>query len=235
MLAVAENRPALIENLRQQVRHLEGHKPERAAAAVSTGAPPLDQLLPHGGLVRGSLTEWLSAQPGSGAMTLALLAAREAAREEGLIVVSDRTGQFHPPAAAALGFDLSRLIVFRAANAADEIWALDQSLRCRGVAAAWANLERLRENDFRRLQLAAESGGTLGLLMRPAKVRGQPSWSDVQLLVQPHAAKSHRQLSVEVLRVRHASPGAVVTLQIDDVTGEVCAASLSHSKRFQAM
>jgi hypothetical protein len=43
----------------------------------------------------------------------------------------------------------------------------------------------LADREFRRLQLAAETGGTLGLLVRPAQARDEPSWADLRLLVEP--------------------------------------------------
>jgi hypothetical protein len=154
-------------------------------------------------------------------MTLAFLAAREASRGGGLVVISGRTQQFYAPAALALGISPQQLVILRPVSAADEIWALDQALRCRGVAAVWTHLPCLDERDFRRLQLAAEEGGTLGLLGRPAQARGQPSWSDVQLLVEPIAAPASRRVRVEVLRIRSGVAGKSVTLEIDDTTGEV--------------
>ena len=102
-----------------------------------------------------------------------MVAAREAAAEGGAIVVMDRRGEFYPPAAAALGVNLDNMIVIRAANKKDELWALDQALRCVGVAAVWAPVERIDWRTFRRLQLAAETGGGLGLLLRSTRVRGQ--------------------------------------------------------------
>jgi protein ImuA len=92
---------------------------------------------------------------------------------------------FYPPAAAAWGIDLSRLIILRPANEADALWALDQALRCPGVGAVLGSCDRLDVRDFRRLQLAAETGGTLGLLLRPDHLRGQPTWADVQWRVSP--------------------------------------------------
>lgn len=94
-----------------------------------------------GGLRRGAVAEWLSAAVASGAQTLALLAAREACREGKSLIVVDRQRRFYPPAAAAWGIDLSRLIVVHPASEAEELWAIDQALRCRGVAAVWAKRE----------------------------------------------------------------------------------------------
>ena len=105
------------------------------------------------------------------------------------MVVLDRTGEFYPLAAVAQGIEPARLIVVHPGNKADHTWALDQALRCPAVAAvvAWPeSLDgKLDGRTFRRLQLAAEQGGGLGLLIRPESVRCQPSWADVRLLVEP--------------------------------------------------
>jgi hypothetical protein len=55
---------------------MEGLKAPAKVEVCSTGAPAFDDLFPGGGLCSGSITEWLSAAPGAGVGTLALLAAR---------------------------------------------------------------------------------------------------------------------------------------------------------------
>jgi hypothetical protein len=194
---------------------------------ISTGVAALDALLPRGGLRRGSVVEWLSAAAGGGAQTLALLAAREAGREGKSLVVVDRQRRFYPPAAAAWGIDLARLIVVHPASETDELWAIDQALRCRGIAAVWGRRDELDPRDFRRLQLAAESGGTLGLLVRWAGVRGQPSWADVQFVVSPRQSRTGWQLCVELARCRGSHPGQSVELEIDEWTGHLRTRSVS--------
>src|SRR5688500_2504040 len=179
-LAPDAARQALVAVLQRQVQRLEGVRPPAEERLVSTGAPPLDRLLPGGGLRRGSLVEYLSPGAGSGAGTLALGAAREACRDARALVVVDRCRTFYPPAAAAWGIDLARTLVLQPADDAAKLWALDQALRCPGVSAVFACCGALDVRDFRRLQLAAESGGTLGVLVRPSRLRGQPSWADVQ-------------------------------------------------------
>ena len=113
------------------------------------------------------------------------LAVRAAAAEGGAIVVLDRRRNFYPPAAAALGVELEQVMVVRAGSPDDELWAFDQALRCPGVAAVWGAIDKLPSRWFRRLQLAAENGGGVGHVLRPARVRGWPSWSYAQLLVEP--------------------------------------------------
>jgi protein ImuA len=237
-----------VKKLRERLRRLEVEgafrRPENVAP-ISTGCPALDRLLPDGGWRRGTLVEWLADGRGSGAGTLAMIAARETAAEGGAVVVMDNGGDFYPPAAAVLGIGLENLIVVRARAESDRLWALDQALRCEGVAAVWAPQDKLDPHTFRRLQLAAESSGALGLLVRDKRVRGLPSWSHVQLLVQPRGqgsagstsydsidgAGSNRRVRVELLRSRHGKRGGGVELQIDEVTAairEACRTDESH-------
>jgi hypothetical protein len=211
--------------LREEIRRLEGVRPAmHDEAPVSAGCAAIDQLLPDGGLRRGWLTEWLGVE-GGGAGTLALIAAREACLDGGAVVVMDQEQRFYPPAAAALGIDLETTIVVRPQSRQDELWTLDQALRCGGVAAVWAPLDSIDDRTFRRLQLAAEEGGALGLLVRPLKRRGRPSWSDVQFCIEPKVGSTRqggstaRQLRVEVTRCRGRPAGGAVEVEFDDVTG----------------
>jgi hypothetical protein len=208
--------------LRQQVPGLGGSfsktKPQRSR--VSSGWPALDALLPGQGFLRGSLIEWLSEQPGSGAGSLALTTAREASRQGGTIVVLDQEGWFYPPAAAAWGIDLQRLIWLRPPDEAGALWAFDQALRCPAVAAVWARLPRLEGRWFRRFQLAAESSGNLGLLLRPAQVRGQPSWAEIQLGVSPQPSPAGWRWRVELLRCRGRGHLGQVEFSLEEPRGE---------------
>ncbi len=187
----------LVAALRDQIERLEGGRRRQdqnsPPAPVSTGCEALDRLLPGGGLRRGTLVEWLARGEGAGAETLAVGVAVQACRDGGALVVVDGRRQFYAPAAARLGIELGRMIVVQAAAEADQAWALDQALRCPAVAAVLAWAARLEGRGFRRLQLAAEQGGGLGLLMRPADALKEPSWADVRFWVEPMGAEGRGQ------------------------------------------
>ncbi len=221
-IPVLENSPdEIVRALSERVRRIEGVRRHSRARPITTGCPALDRILPGGGFTRGTLVEWFAADSGSGTWTLSILAAREALADGGALVVMDRKRCFYPPAAAALGIDMSRLVLVRAANEKDELWALDQALRCEGVAVAWAPLENVPGRTFRRFQLAAESSGSLGMLLRPGSARGRPTWADVQLAVYPRPSLSGRRLRVELVRCRFGASGRAVELEIDQRTGKV--------------
>jgi len=190
--------------------------PER----VTSGGVALDRLLPGGGFARGTLVEWLG-NSGSSATTLAMLAARAACDEGRVVVVVDQQRRFYPPAASALGIRWEKLIVVRPTSRADLDWTLTQLLRCRGVASVVCWPESLNDRTFRRWQLAAESGSSLGFLVRPVVAARRPSWADLRLLVQAMPSDRHSRIKVELLRSRGAEAGRAVELELNDETHTV--------------
>jgi hypothetical protein len=217
------NRTFCLEELRRRIARFEIARPG-SQTSVASGCPALDQLLPDGGFRRGALIEWLSAGEGTGACTLALLAAREVCQNGGVLVVVDCRRDFCPPAAIRFGIQPEQLVIIRAESAADNDWAMDQVLRSRAVAAVLAWPEKIDGRTFRRWQLAIEEGGGLGLLLRPATARADPSWADVRLLVEPRlsVSQSHeRRLRMIFLRCRGGTAGHIVDVELDDETYRV--------------
>jgi protein ImuA len=149
----------------------------RKLSAICVGAPPqrqfrtgldiLDQLAPNEAWPCGAVHELLANPRGPCPKSIMLLLARAAWSVcGGAIVWSDPDQQLYPPALAAAGIDLGRLVLLRPRNPAEEIWSLAECLRCRGVGATVATVRRLSRIEARRLQLAAERGGGVGVFLR---------------------------------------------------------------------
>lgn len=225
-----------LDELTRKLREIEHSRTRRTQGesasppAVSTGVEGIDRLLPLHGFPPGTLAEWLSGD-GAGAGTLAFLAATAGCRRSpqpwehrgttprGALVIIDPQRRWYAPAVAALGGGLEETLVVCPQRPGDILWALEQSLRCPAVAATIGWFDRVPDRAFRRLKLAAERGGGLGLLLRPATVLREPSWADVRLLVEPLPALSTspgRRVRVELVRCRGGFLGGDVQLLIDD-------------------
>jgi len=150
---------------------------------------------------------------------LALAAARNACADGGALVVFDRRGEFYPVEAVRWGIDPRRLIVVQATARKDIAWAACEVLRSPAVGAMLAWAGRIDGRDFRRMQLAAEQGGGLGLLIRPEKTRGDPSWAEVRLTAEPLSSDGQRRrLRVRLLRARGVGGEHTVDVEIDEQT-----------------
>ena len=219
-----------VQELASKIRQLERtrHRFVRSEQdVVSTGIPSLDSLLPHHGMLRGTITEWISLEVGCGAMTLAVLAAREA-QKTGPVVIIDPLHCFHVPASDGLGLNVGSVTVIRPKKRLDAFWATEEALRCSSVGAVLSSLRDVSTREYRRLQLAAGTGNNIGLLVRSGARSKQASWADMQLQVTPVtvARLAHsRRLLIKVLHTKGCYCESTVVLDVCDETAAVCLAS----------
>ena len=207
----------LLHDLRERTQRIAAaHRRACKTGSISTGFEPLDQLLPHTGFEAGTLVDWLADAEGHGAVALSLRVAAHALERGGACVVIDSAGEFYPPAAAEVGLPLERTIVVRPTGPRLALWAWEQSLRFRGVAVTLGEIGSLSDRPFRRLQLAAETGGGLGFLVRPAACRAEPSWAAVRLGVTALPSRAlGRRWRIELLS---GAAGAAVELELGHET-----------------
>jgi protein ImuA len=235
--------PQLLNQLAARIREIEANARSLAPTSVPLGIPALEDVFPDKCLPAGSLVELLSTAEGAGAWTLALLMAKQACGEQKILVIADGQCCFYPPAAFRLGLDLHRTLVLRTKRREDALAALVQSLRCAAVGAVLGSLDRLTSAEYRSLQLAAETGGGIGFLLRPAAARRAPSFAAVRLLVAPKRGREsfpqrrrharaigeetapdsffRRRIQIEVVRMRGRKASQSFVLEIDDETGHV--------------
>jgi protein ImuA len=212
--------PELLQVLRKRIEEIELRQLPRSSSRVLTGVAALDACFPGEGLRHGMLVELLSASDGAGAWTLGLALARQACDEGQFLVVVDGQSWFYPPAASRLGLDLRRCLVVRPARWQDSYAAISQSLLCGSVGAVVCWCGNVGMVDYQRLRLAAESGGGLGVLVRPLDALRAPTRASARLLVSPIASgEPTRRFRLEVLRGRGC--GQALILELDDETGDV--------------
>lgn len=218
MSAVAEQRvvgPGVVEQLRERIRQLQA-APRAYVAALRTGIEAVDALLPAGGFPLGQVVE-LSGEAASGRTSLALRAVAAAHRERRLCAYVDGPSELYPPAAAAMGVDLERLLIVRPKAAEQLVWTAVQLARSgafacvvldltRGPAVEPRRPVRLSLPESRKLADAAVKGGGLLLLLTSPEA---PADGVVRLRTE---ARGVSGLSVEVVRSRQGGTGARATL-----------------------
>ncbi|WP_137177762.1 ImuA family protein [Roseomonas sp. AR75] len=161
------DRPALLAALRARIGRLERAGAAAALARSQAGVVSLsesiDAHLPGGGLARAGLHEILAAEPGAAAGFCAVILGRTA----GPVLWIGPDPDAWPPGLVRFGLSPADLVLVRAPRPTDGLWAMEEALRCPAVGGALLTLSDLDLTAARRLQLAAEAGGALGLLLRP--------------------------------------------------------------------
>ena len=182
----------------------------QASPALRSGHEALDALLPGGGWPLGALTELLSDQCGIGELEL-LLPALQALAGRGRSVVWI-TPPYVPYAPALLqrGLPLERVLWIRTGRPQAALWAAEQALRCPAIGAVLGWSAHIVDRSLRRLQLAAETGHTLGVLHRPASAAREPSPAALRLQLQPLVD----ELGVEIRKSRGGRAGVRVRVPL---------------------
>ncbi len=141
------------------------------------------------------------------------------------VIWLDAAHDFYPPAALSQGLAAQRLVLLRPGDRGEALWGMDQALRCSGVAAVVGSVPRLSRLEMRRLQLAAEAGGGIGLLLcseasrRGGTVVGGAA-SRWRLTPAPSEGDAQR-FYVEVEKCRGGRPLPPVLLEANSGTGLV--------------
>lgn len=156
------HRGVAIAELRAQIAAIE-RGDAIAREAVSLGLPDLDVVLPEGGLARGAVHEATGAAAGGFA---AMIAGRLAGPVLWCRDAADRT-MLYGPGLEAYGLSPARVIVAHCRDRTDLLWAMEEGLRTKNLAAVVGEPPGAVDlTTSRRLQLAAEAGGGLGIVVK---------------------------------------------------------------------
>jgi protein ImuA len=213
--------------LRRQLARLE-HAGSRAGAD-SRGpvplSPALDRALPAGGLARAALHEVLAVGGLLGGAALGF-AALALARAGGTVLWIAPEPEAWPPGLLRFGLRPQQLVLVRAPRPTDALWAMEEALRCRAVSGVLMISPGIGLTAGRRLMLAAEAGGALGILLRPDSDKAGPAVALTRWRVAPLPAlvpdEPHWQ--VELLRSRGGTGGQWALRWRDDALQDVVAA-----------
>lgn len=184
-------RELAIAELRERISALEV-RVAKHSACLPFGMSSIDSVLPGGGLAFGALHE--IAGGGSGTVdgaASALFAAGIAARTKGPVVWCMTRPDLFFPALAQAGLHPKRVVFVEGDKEEDVLASMEEALAYGGLGAVVGELVRLPMVASRRLQLAAEKTGTMGIVVR--RWRRQTEANDFG---QPTASTTRWRVSV---------------------------------------
>ena len=171
--------------LRRRIALLERSLPpelQRAASVIDWGIAAIDEHLPGGGLGLGSLHEFAGAgldleEASLAAAVSARLLGRAQTARAGEALWIARQRDLYARALPGSGCDPARLLHLKTRRNDDTLWALEEALRCKSLAAVIGEVGALDLTQSRRLQLAAEKSGVPALIIRRGQNRDARNWA----------------------------------------------------------
>jgi protein ImuA len=185
----------------------------RSEDSLPTGYSTLNAQLQQGGWPVGSAIEVLSDGCGLGSMGL-FLPAMETLSAQGRWQVFIAPPYIpYAPLLAARGINTQQVLLVHPQNRADLLWSTEQALRSTTCSAvfSWLGAHEYRYSELRKLQLAAASGDSLAVLLRPNQAAENHSPAGLRLQMREYR-------KVHILKQRGGNQSIDVDLpQAEDV------------------
>ncbi|MDH3688188.1 MAG: translesion DNA synthesis-associated protein ImuA [Gammaproteobacteria bacterium] len=166
-------------------------------SGMPTGFAELDAVLPTGGWPGNALVEIVVERFGIGEISLLMSAMAGVTQQGGWLVWVTPPFLPYAPALSKSGVDLSRLVVLNYEKSDRRVlWAMEQVLTAKAcrMVVGWPHISD--ERAVRRLQSAAASGDTLGVLFRTHEASTSPAALRLRL------SRIDDTLQVTVLKAR---------------------------------
>ena len=179
-----------------------------------TGWTALDSELPGGGWPQGTLTELLTAQPGTLEWRLLGPALKQVGAANKQVIVVGPPKVPHLPGLLHAGLDERHFVWIKAEAPAERLWTTEQIIKSGAAGALLAWLPQARQEQIRRLQVCAQGTQALVFLMRPAAAR--PEASAAPLRIQAGLTMDW-QVTVDVFKRRGPAYDGLLTL--DSIPG----------------
>lgn len=213
------SQPTSIAELRRWLDRQAAHGPH-TSGVLSFGVSEIDRRLPGGGLTLGHLHEIQEDGSASAYAGLAaLFTAGILARLPGPVLWCLRGRDLFAPALARIGLHPDRVIYCETWKDRDVLPAMEEGLRCKGLAGVVGEISKLSLNASRRLQLCAGETGVTAFAIRrwrnsDERARNsEPNAAATRWRVSPHPSPEQRfeglerqRWELELLRVRGAEP-----------------------------
>lgn len=197
--------PCLWRGSQYQLTH--GAAQSGELSGLHTGYPALDACLPWQGWPAHALVEIITPQWGAGELQLVLPLLRRLSAEGKWILWVSPPCLPYAPGLRLAGVDTGQIVVVKAGSThIRTLWSIEKALQNRACALVLAWPGHLTGRHIRRLQLAASTGQTLGVLFHQRNIRHSAS------VLRMRVESSEDALQVAILKARGSYRRDTVTL-----------------------
>jgi len=207
----------IIQQLQREILPLQGYKLPLQGTDVSIGLGPLERAFPHGRWPTGAIHEFIATGSPAAAATAGFTAAvvGRLMQHTGVAIWIGKKLPVFPGALDAFGIGAERVIFITPDRDQHVAWAMEEALKCEGLAAVVGHIRDIDAIASRRLQLAVEQSGVTGFLLRHdprqiSAIAAVARWQITPLASGGEAGMpgvGSPRWEVALLKVRNGQPG----------------------------
>lgn len=204
----------ILAQLQKEILPLQGFKPVAGFTGFDAGLGFIKTAFPNATFPLGAIHEFICSSPEDMSASCGFVSAIVSAiMQQGGVTLWIGPSIIFPPALKAFGIEPDKVIFVHLQKNKEILWAMEEALRCNGLAAVIAEPGVLGFTESRRLQLAVEQSRVTGFMLRrnPSNLATAcvARW---QVSPQPTAIDGLPGLgfprwSVQLLKVRNGTPG----------------------------
>lgn len=208
----------IVNQLQKSILLMQGFTPPLSGTAESVGLGPIEAAFPNAVFPTGAIHEFLSTEPEQAAATGGFISGilNNLMQNGGACLWISIHRTVFPPSLKVFGVEPDQLIFIDLKRERDVLWAMEEALKCKGLAAVIGELGEINFTQTRRLQLAAEQSRVTGFVLRSdAKKLSATAcvarWNISHLpseLEDGMPGVGFPRWNVELLKVRNGNPGS---------------------------
>jgi protein ImuA len=207
----------IVARLQKDIILLEGHKPLSAKQHHIAGLENIEAAFPNNVFPTGVIHEFLSFEPEHIAASAGFIGGilNALTKEGGICLWVSSMRRLFPVALKMFGLEPDRIIFIDVQREKDVLWATEEALKCKGIAAVIAEIRELTFMQSRRLQLAVETSKVTGFVIRtdPQRLCTTACMSRWQIISKPSVLEEGMpgvgfpRWQVELQKMRSGWPG----------------------------
>lgn len=206
----------IIAKLQRDLLPLQGFKTSSNNSILDSNIGQIKNAFPGNTFPLGAIHEFISVCPEDIAATTGFLSVllNSLMQRGGMAIWIGYGNMIFPPALKAFGIGPDKIIFIELKKEKEMLWAIEEALKCEGLAGVIGCLEVLNFTTSRRLQLAVEKSRVTGFILRPGikdlttsaciarwKITSLPGVSDDGM-----PGVSFPRWNVELLKARNGKP-----------------------------
>jgi protein ImuA len=158
----------IVAKLRKQMLAMQGFKPVATGDALKFELGAIELCFPNSIFPMGTIHEFLAEKQEDTAASegfISGLIAKMMESGSSCLWIS-RNRKLYPPSMQAFGVNPQQVIFIDLSYEKEILWAMEEALKCEGLACVIAELPDIDFAQSRRLQLATENSRVTGILLR---------------------------------------------------------------------